>query len=65
MLNYISDKCIGNGGVAVVIEAEHMCVKLRGIKHDSKMQTAKLSGAFSDVGKTRSEFYGFINSGGQ
>ena len=48
-------------GVAVYIEAEHMCVSLRGIKQNSKMKTCKLSGAFKDDSKAREEFFHCIH----
>lgn len=59
--NYIDKVTVKNKGVAVLIEAQHMCVSLRGIEHDSTMKTAKLSGYFWDnpIG-TREEFYRFV-----
>lgn len=51
----------GNSGVAVVIEAEHMCVACRGIKDDSSdTATQVLSQEFYDDPKTREEFYMLI-----
>jgi len=59
--DHISKICEGNLGVAVYISAEHMCVKLRGVKHDSTMKTSKLSGVFiNDNVSCRYEFYNFI-----
>lgn len=56
--NYLETMLPGNRGIAVVIEAQHLCVKIRGIKHDSTMITNKLSGVFMDVhGAARQEFY--------
>lgn len=53
----------GNQGVAVFIEAQHMCVSLRGVNQDSKMKTAKLSGIFqTNENNARSEFYSLINN---
>lgn len=50
-------------GVAVYIQAEHLCVKIRGVKHDSTMITSKLSGVFKDNSNlARKEFYDFINN---
>lgn len=59
--DYIDKVTEKNKGIAVLIEAEHMCVKLRGIEHDSMMKTAKLSGYFWDnpIG-TREEFYRMV-----
>lgn len=59
--NYLNLVCEGNKGVAVVIEANHMCACVRGVRHDSTMMTSKLSGAFMDDQATRHEFYKFID----
>lgn len=59
--DYICKILPDNDGVAVVIKADHLCVKMRGVKHDSTMITNKLSGAFMDVhGAVRNEFYNNI-----
>lgn len=43
--------------VAVVIEAEHLCVRLRGVQDEcSSTITSKLSGRFRSVPEARSEF---------
>lgn len=56
------DKLIpGNHGIAVVIEARHTCVSMRGIEDaNSAMSTAKLSGAFERESPCRKEFYDMI-----
>lgn len=52
-----------NLGIAVVIKAKHTCVSLRGIEHDSTMQTSKLSGVFlNSKENARHEFYEFIKN---
>jgi len=58
---FIDEVTIKNKGVAVLIEAQHLCVQLRGIEHDSIMKTSKLSGNFFDnsIG-TREEFYRMV-----
>lgn len=44
-------------GVAVVIEAIHMCSMIRGVKkHDSRMTTSSMLGAFRNNMATRMEF---------
>jgi GTP cyclohydrolase I len=58
---FINETCEGNKGVAVVIEANHMCACVRGVRHDSTMITSKLSGAFREDPATRNEFYKFID----
>ena len=50
-------------GVAVMLEANHMCACVRGVKHDSTMKTAKMSGVFMDNdNQARTEFYNFIKT---
>lgn len=62
--NFIRDVCTDNNGVAVMIEAKHNCCSNRGIKHDSTMRTAYMSGAFLDNNdNSRSEFYKFVEFG--
>jgi len=58
---YISDLCINNKGVAIMVEANHTCCSLRGIKQNSTMRTARMSGSFHETGdNSRNEFYKFI-----
>lgn len=59
--DYINKECVGNRGVAVMIEAKHMCASCRGVRHDSTMMTSKLTGAFESNDATRNEFYKFID----
>lgn len=61
--DHINTTCVGNRGVAVVIESIHSCVKCRGIKHDSVMKTSQLSGYFfTDEVGTRTEFFHLIEN---
>lgn len=58
----IDEMCLGNRGVAVIIESQHNCVKCRGIKHDSIMKTSELSGYFfSNEMGTRQELFFLID----
>ena len=44
-------------GVAVIIEAEHLCMKMRGVeKQNSVMKTSVMKGIFRDNPRTRNEF---------
>jgi GTP cyclohydrolase I len=44
-------------GVGVVIEAQHLCMMMRGVeKQNSRTITSALRGSFRDDGKTRDEF---------
>lgn len=60
--DYLNEVCEGNSGIAVMIEAQHLCASCRGVRHDSMMKTAKLSGAFRNDNAARSEFYQFIQN---
>lgn len=59
--NYINQVCIANKGVAVMLEANHLCACVRGVKHDSTMMTSKMSGAFMNDPAARNEFYRFVD----
>jgi GTP cyclohydrolase I len=49
-------------GVAVVVEAKHMCMMMRGVeKQNSSMKTSMMLGAFRDNPATRAEFFSLIN----
>ena len=49
--------CLEPSGVAVVVEAKHLCMMMRGVeKQNSIMKTSCLLGSFKDDARTRSEF---------
>lgn len=49
-------------GVAVVIEAKHLCMMMRGVeKQNSVMKTSCLLGVFKDDARTRSEFLSLLS----
>jgi GTP cyclohydrolase IA len=51
----------GAAGVAVVIEAQHMCMMMRGVeKQNSQMLTSVMLGAFRESSTTRQEFLQLI-----
>ena len=51
-------------GVAVVVEAVHLCGMIRGVrKHDSRMTTSSMLGAFRNNEATRMEFLDNISRG--
>lgn len=51
-------------GVAVVVEAMHMCSMMRGVKkHDARMTTSAMHGAFRANLATRQEFLNNISRG--
>jgi len=51
-------------GVAVVVEAMHMCSMMRGVKkHDARMTTSAMHGSFRANAATRQEFLNHIERG--
>lgn len=49
------------GGVAVILQARHFCMEMRGIKtHDVFTTTSKLTGAFLNNAETRQELMAFL-----
>ena len=56
------EEVTGAQGVAVIIEAKHMCMMMRGVeKQNSVMKTSSMLGSFRDNQATRSEFLSLIN----
>ncbi len=54
-------KTLHPNGVAVVIEAKHLCMMMRGVeKQNSVMKTSCLLGSFKEDGRTRSEFLALL-----
>ncbi len=52
----------GAEGVAVIIEARHMCMMMRGVeKQNSIMRTSAMLGVFKENQATRSEFMSLIS----
>jgi GTP cyclohydrolase I len=48
---------INPAGVGVIIEAQHLCMKMRGVeKQNSVMTTSMMLGSFRDHSRTRAEF---------
>jgi GTP cyclohydrolase IA len=51
-------------GVAVVLEAEHMCMRMRGVeKQNSLVTTSAMLGVFREKFETRQEFMTLIHNG--
>lgn len=48
-------------GMGLVIEAEHLCKTMRGVKKKGKMRTTKLIGAFKEDPSVREEFLNWVN----
>ncbi len=55
------EQVTGAAGVAVVIEARHMCMMMRGVeKQNSVMVTSVMLGQFRENASTRAEFLGLV-----
>jgi GTP cyclohydrolase I len=53
-------------GVAVVIEGLHLCATMRGVKkHEARMTTSTMLGAFRKSAATRQEFLDNISRGSE
>ena len=58
------ESVLGAKGVGVVIEAEHTCMTMRGVrKPGAKMVTSAMRGRFNSDVNTRQEFLGLIRPG--
>lgn len=56
------EQVTGAKGVAVVIEAKHMCMMMRGVeKQNSVMKTSMMLGSFRQSSATRTEFLNLIH----
>ena len=56
------EQSIGAKGVAVVVEAKHLCMMMRGVeKQNSVMTTSVMTGIFREDRSTRVEFLNLIN----
>ena len=54
---------VNAAGMGVVIEAQHMCMMMRGVeKQNSVMKTSAMLGTFRDNQATRTEFLSLINA---
>lgn len=61
--DHINRLCVGNRGVAVIIESTHNCVRCRQLNHESVMKTSQLSGYLhtNEVG-SRVELFNLIQN---
>jgi len=54
---------VAPAGVGVIIEAQHLCMMMRGVeKQNSKLTTSMMLGTFLDHERTRSEFLRLVRS---
>ena len=61
IFNYLKEK-LGTDDVAVYINAEHLCMKIRGVnEHNSTTTTTELWWQFMKEEKVRAEFYQLIS----
>ena len=59
----IADELYAQGvkGVAVIADAEHLCMKMRGVKNDAQVTTSAFRGTFEDK-KTKEELLKAIHA---
>ncbi|HSE92143.1 MAG TPA: GTP cyclohydrolase I FolE [Methylomirabilota bacterium] len=63
---YTLNEVLQPRGVAVVMEAVHLCMVMRGVeKQNSKAVTSAMLGAFRERPETRAEFMELIKTGGR
>lgn len=56
------DEAIAPQGVGVIIEAQHLCMMMRGVeKQQSMTTTSAMLGAFKDLAQTRNEFLSLVH----
>ncbi len=56
-------QAIRPSGVGVIIEAQHLCMMMRGVeKQNSSMTTSMMLGSFRDDDRTRSEFLRLVRT---
>jgi GTP cyclohydrolase IA len=54
------DKNLNPTGIAVILEANHLCMRCRGVKTKALMKTSDLRGAFRTDEKARTELFNLI-----
>jgi GTP cyclohydrolase I len=57
------DEVVRPAGVAVVIEARHLCMEMRGVEKPATTITSCMLGAFRDDERTRAEFLELVRRG--
>ena len=68
IVDYIYDK-LSEGekapiGIALVMQGEHLCKTMRGVKKKGQMRTTILKGAIKEDAATRAEFMSWVNKHG-
>lgn len=59
--DFLCEDGLGATGAGVVIEAEHLCMTMRGIKKPgSKVVTSATRGTFREDARTRAEFFAIV-----
>ena len=69
IINHLWKELAGDGehkpiGMALVMEGEHLCKTMRGVKKKGKMRTTELRGALKTDPSTRAEFMTWVTKNG-
>jgi GTP cyclohydrolase I len=59
MMNKIKPIPSGSG---IVVTGEHLCMRMRGVKSNSKVTTSAMRGTFFDKAATRAEFLALVRN---
>ena len=62
LYNALVDNSIGPVGMGLVLEAEHLCKTMRGVKKKGMMRTVELIGQFKDDITVKTEFLDWVNT---
>ena len=58
------DDALKPRGIAVLVEAEHMCMSMRGVqKHGASTMTTRFTGLFRDDPTEQARFFTMVRSG--
>ena len=63
--SHVMGKPMEGGGVGVLIQARHMCMEMRGVRHASDMVTSALRGVLRNDATARAEFLDLAKTGAE
>lgn len=63
VLTRLEELCPGIRGAACIVDGQHGCTKVRGVKSDGRFTTYRLSGCFKDDPELESRFFTLAGGG--